>query len=390
MITLNKLQRLSSLQAARLGVIKLAASRVCTPAPLCAEEPVEADISRLLLIGAVGAAAVGTGSWLLRPRAEVLSDRIYPRDWRYVCEGQRFLLCAPKGTDKLRDWGRWGGYVLQLRKSPGASSNAMEKLDTTNSLDGQVGVQRMLSMAIPRLFLSIPEIVSVPGADVRALDAHLLAARPQNQRRQRLDVHEEPGRVAKVLLLRKENLLDAWAPSLSLELSPGCGVKEIDGMPSRHSMAFQLANGKAEQDWNLTLFSKNSAECAGAISKSVLDPSCNGCEVFGSGGRHIGHTNVSTRDELLQSLGLSLEEVAEAGAAILSSQDSVLDSLRRLQVFAAGNAERLAGQMLVELRKHRNESPDGPDVLLQTQHFQAALAALAKSPRRALRPSSTA
>ena len=275
-------------------------------------EAVEADLSRMLVLGAVSATALSTGAFFLRRKdGSVAEGRIYPQDWRYLCEGQHFLLCGPKEST---DWGHWGGYVLQLRKGPRGTSS-LQDLDVVQSLEWQVGIQRLLSkVAFQPLVLSLPEMVMVPGADVRALDAQLLSARPQELRKQRLDVQEVTGQVAKVRLLRKENLLDAWAPSLSLELLPGCGFQEVEGMPSRHSMAFQLAHGKADRDWNLALFSKEATICRDAVLSSISEPQ-RGCEVFAKG-RHVGQ---EAREELLQELGLSLEEFAEAAAAVLIS-----------------------------------------------------------------------
>ena len=342
-------------------------------------EAVEADLSRMLVLGAVSATALSTGAFFLRRKdGSVAEGRIYPQDWRYLCEGQHFLLCGPKestdcGPKESTDWGHWGGYVLQLRKGPRGTSS-LQDLDVVQSLEWQVGIQRLLSkVAFQPLVLSLPEMVMVPGADVRALDAQLLSARPQELRKQRLDVQEVTGQVAKVRLLRKENLLDAWAPSLSLELLPGCGFQEVEGMPSRHSMAFQLAHGKADRDWNLALFSKEATICRDAVLSSISEPQ-RGCEVFAKG-RHVGQ---EAREELLQELGLSLEEFAEAAAAVLISPDSVLEPLRKLQAFAAGNTERLAGQMLSELQKH------GGSEAVELRQPQQLQAALQKAPRRAL------
>ena len=336
-------------------------------------EAVEADLSWMLVLGAVSATALSTGAFFLRRKdGSVAEGRIYPQDWRYLCEGQHFLLCGPKEST---DWGHWGGYVLQLRKGPRGTSS-LQDLDVVQSLEWQVGIQRLLSkVAFQPLVLSLPEMVMVPGADVRALDAQLLSARPQELRKQRLDVQEVTGQVAKVRLLRKENLLDAWAPSLSLELLPGCGFQEVEGMPSRHSMAFQLAHGKADRDWNLALFSKEATICRDAVLSSISEPQ-RGCEVFAKG-RHVGQ---EAREELLQELGLSLEEFAEAAAAVLISPDSVLEPLRKLQAFAAGNTERLAGQMLSELQKH------GGSEAVELRQPQQLQAALQKAPPPGPRP----
>ena len=344
--------RFATLRAARLGHAPAVACcsrwRGLGFGASAASEPAEADISRLLVLGTVGAGAVSAAAWLLRRHGEgPISDRVYPRDWRYLCEGQHFLLCAPKAANKPSDW---DGSVLQLRKSPGSAMGFPEKRDSVTSLEWQAGFQRMLSkLCFPPHFLSIPEAVVVPVADIRALDAHLLSARPPDLRKQRLDVQAATGYAPKVQLLRKENLLDAWAPSLSLELSPGCGVKELRDMPSRHSMAHQLVHGKPEPDWNLGLFSKNARECANAVSSSVAES--RGCEIFASDGELIAHRDATAREELLQRLGLSQEELVEAAAAVLSSSESALEYLKKLQVFASGNAERLAGEILVELQK---------------------------------------
>ncbi|CAE7343122.1 unnamed protein product [Symbiodinium sp. KB8] len=366
MAVLQKLRRLP-LQV-RFGFNR--AARLVSTQGLETLEAVEADLSRLLVLGAVSATALSTGAFFLRKDGSVAEGRIYPQDWRYLCEGQHFLLCGPKEST---DWSHWGGYVLQLRKGPRGTST-LQEMDIMRSLEWQVGIQRLLSkVAFQPLVLSVPEMVLVPGADVRALDAQLLSARPQELRKQRLDVQEVTGQIAKVRLLRKENLLDAWAPSLSLELLPGCGLQEVEGMPSRHSMAFEVAHGKADRDWNLALFSKEATICRDAVLRSISEPS-RGCEIFAKG-RHVGQ---DAREELLQELGLSLEEFAEAAAAVLSGPDSVLEPLRKLQAFAAGNTERLAGQILSELQKHGSEAAAE---LLQPQQLQAALQ---KAPRPAL------
>lgn len=363
MAVLQKLRRLP-LQV-RFGFNR--AARLVSTQGLETLEAVEADLSRLLVLGAVSATALSTGAFFLRKDGSVAEGRIYPQDWRYLCEGQHFLLCGPKEST---DWSHWGGYVLQLRKGPRGTST-LQEMDIMRSLEWQVGIQRLLSkVAFQPLVLSVPEMVLVPGADVRALDAQLLSARPQELRKQRLDVQEVTGQIAKVRLLRKENLLDAWAPSLSLELLPGCGLQEVEGMPSRHSMAFEVAHGKADRDWNLALFSKEATICRDAVLRSISEPS-RGCEIFAKG-RHVGQ---DAREELLQELGLSLEEFAEAAAAVLSGPDSVLEPLRKLQAFAAGNTERLAGQILSELQKHGSEAAAE---LLQPQQLQAALQ---KAPR---------
>ena len=258
----------------------------------------EADIMPVLLVSV----ALGGTFLLARRRTDMTTaSRISPRDMQYLCEGSSNLLCKAKSD----------GYVLQFKKD-------VCKDRTSQMID--LERHRLMQQFLARWFagsnVSVPEILSVPASDVRAVDAHILASRSKAVRKERLDV----GSDIRVMLLRREDLLSPAC--VSLEVTPGCGLQELQGIPSRHCMMYSeslLNPTQMQNDPNLQVFSADMAERSAGLAASLREKSDQHClrtEMFGADGACFGLAGSARGDveKFLQQVGLSVEEISKLGA----------------------------------------------------------------------------
>lgn len=337
---------------------------VCCPVPLptCTRTPAaDADCTVPVLL-ATGLAA-GLGGFLLLGRGsseeQVVPARIQdPERLRYLCEGRENLLCAGPADGGSRRRQDWQGQLLQLQKSGKQASGHIRWL---------AFVQRTLAAhCFDAAFVSVPQVVSLPAPDVRALDAHILTSRPAKQRHHTLNIQESPEHPGQVLGLRLENLFEASGlASMSVQLRPGCGWQELDGLPSRMSMASQLATGRTcgTLDFALELASGDVSRMASVI-KAGIDhmESGSGPQVQMFAGQEPLQNKEGGISSALNKVGLppSLDKLADLVSSVLStapaSEHQVLQDLRRLQVFALGQNEKLAARLLSELRERAGEA----------------------------------
>eukprot|EP00931_Biecheleriopsis_adriatica_P091458 TRINITY_DN65343_c0_g1_i1.p1 TRINITY_DN65343_c0_g1~~TRINITY_DN65343_c0_g1_i1.p1 ORF type:complete len:498 (-),score=126.31 TRINITY_DN65343_c0_g1_i1:28-1494(-) len=343
-----------------MAALRVALSRRFRPALLSKKgRGAEADCCVPAVLA--GATLTGVGvAWLwLRDGSRelpVVQARIREaNELRYLCEGQSHLLCAgvnSTGSGRALQRGAWSCHLLQLQKVGPHDGQAA-------SFQQQALLQRMLaSHCFDARFVSVPQVVALPIKDVRAVDAHILASRPAKQRQQRLSIDDSPEHPGKVLALRMENLFECLGPSLTLELHPGCGIQEVEGLPSRHAMEQQLA-GDGAGDLPLEVFSGDTKRCTAALVAALGGNSALQTKVFSSGGEAV---LTESLHEALAAVGFpsSPEQLAAAAAAVLSfvpaSQHALLKDLLGLQAFAAGNCEKLAPQLLSELRSYGGEA----------------------------------
>ncbi|CAK9019903.1 unnamed protein product [Durusdinium trenchii] len=297
----------------------------------------EADIMPVLLVSV----ALGGTFLLARRRTDMTTaSRISPRDMQYLCEGSSNLLCKAKSD----------GYVLQFKKD-------VCKDRTSQMID--LERHRLMQQFLARWFagsnVSVPEILSVPASDVRAVDAHILASRSKAVRKERLDV----GSDIRVMLLRREDLLSPAC--VSLEVTPGCGLQELQGIPSRHCMMYSeslLNPTQMQNDPNLQVFSADMAERSAGLAASLREKSDQHClrtEMFGADGACFGLAGSARGDveKFLQQVGLSVEEISKLGAQAIRP---VLAPLQKLQAFAAGNAEKYAAEVFAALHNQGGQA----------------------------------
>ncbi|CAE8590605.1 unnamed protein product [Polarella glacialis] len=364
--------------------------------PRKALQALEADAVAPLLLAA-GAVAIGAATWLVAGSGGfgIVHERVaQPEEVCYLCEGRNNLLCAgvlPCGPS-LR-WGRrsWEGHLLQLQKASECGKEA-QATTTCATMRKRAALQRKLAAhCFDPCYIDVPEVVALPVADVRAIDAYILASRPAKQRGQRLSIEESQEFPGRVLALRMQNLWEApvklegraLQKLVSVEIQPGCGWQEIQGCPSRHSMSQQLASSaKAPADHPLALFSGDaSLATATVLSCLGAKPSLPEFRIFLDGeplhssslgfGTESSETSSSMGGALLAGLGFGKESsetsnslegtmlavpqhLAEAVGASLAARSAsghgVMQDLRRLQYFAVGDSEKLAVRLLSELR----------------------------------------
>lgn len=337
-------------------------------------------------------------AWLLVSEPQdILETNVNAEDLVYLCEGEGSILCAYKG--KARGW---RGCLLQLPKDSPAGATAAEIALL------RAKVQRALvSHAFETRFIEQSQLVALPIATVRAIDAHVLSARPQEQRMVKLALQEHAEHHGQVLALRMGNLMEVppslgsdASPMVTVELPLGCGLKEVADLPSRHAMAWHLAQeGKPSGTPRCepaSFFTGSKDQLREALQASILPPShCGSCRVFvdgqpvhpatlpGSEGWSAAKRTVSSGDALAGRLaGCSpscTEELVAALAAVLAESQAghgFLVDLQRLQCYAAGECEKLAPRLLEDLRAHGG--PEAVAELGQPEHIAAAIAAASR------------
>ncbi|CAE8664258.1 unnamed protein product [Polarella glacialis] len=154
---------------------------------------------------------------------------------------------------------------------------------------------------------------------------------------------------------------------VSVEIQPGCGLQEIQGFPSRHSMSQQLASSAKAPDHPLALFSGDaSLATATVLSCLGAKPSSAEFRIFLDGeplhpsslglGKESSETSNSLEGTLLSVPQHLAEAVGASLATKSASRHSVMQDLQRLQSFAVGDSEKLAVRLLSELRTHGDEA----------------------------------
>lgn len=338
-----------------------------------------ASAADALTVALTGAGLLVAGaSWLLLLGApkEVLKTNVNAEDLTYLCEGEHSVLCAYTGNAN-----EWRGRLLQLPKD-GAAGAAAAKAAVLRAK-----VQRALSShCFETRFIDEPQVVVLPSATVRAIEAHILSARPQEQRQARLGLQEHADYPGNVLALRLTNLMEAppprakgtgTSPLVVVELPLGCGLREVADLPSRHALAWHLAQ---EQPVGVPRFEPTelfmgSAEQLREALRATLEPPAHGgsCRVFvdgqpvhptalpGAEGRSAAG-GAPSGGALAGGLpGCSPSTATELGAALSAvlgaSQrgHGFLIDLQRLQCYAAGECEKMAVRLLEDLQAHGGE-----------------------------------
>jgi len=320
--------------------------------------------------------AAGVSWLLLGGRKDIVKTQLNAEELVYLCEGQHSIICSYTG--KSRDW---RGRLLLLPKDDASRGTVSE------SLLLRTKVQKCLAgFCFETRYIDQPQAVVLPSANVRAIDAHLMSARPQQQRQVRLNLQEYAEHPGHCLALRLTNLMEAppsqsqgagASPMVTVELPLGCGMKEVDGLPSRHALSLLLAEptpAKADAAVYdpVVFFSGSRAQVADALQGTVAVPSRGYClrifvdgrPVFpamlpGAEGATALRKAASGSDALASKLegcapSSSEELIAALTALIMDSQrgHGFLVDLQRLQCYAAGECEKMASLLLQELQEH--------------------------------------
>lgn len=306
-----------------------------------------ADPVSVLIVAGSAAAALGVLGWfVLGGRRPVIKARVEPEELRYLCEGAHSVLCAYIGGKP-----EWQGQLLQLwKEQPSLDADSVGS-DFLRRADIQYALASHLCWGE----IEQPQVVAIPVDTVRRIDAQVLSARPHRERQQRLSLDVAPAHTGRVLALRQRNLFEA-APcglpvqpaALVVELRLGCGLREMEGLPSRHAMAAQVRSGSPwpaadAATWEpLALFSRSRPQLVAACRDRLTRNSAesDGARLFLDGRPVQGLAGSPFRTQ---------EELGAAMGAVLAKRRGLLTSVLRLQCFAAGECERLAERMLQDL-----------------------------------------
>lgn len=366
-------------------------------------------------VAAIGAYALHVSGNVDAP-LEVKS-RLKAEDFAYVCEGEESVLCRYVGRNR-----EWRGCLLQLVKEPpegGSQEAAISALRLRAEFPRKLALHCFEPHVVDR-----PQLVSVAVEDARELDAQVFAARPAGRRSRRL-LSDSPREAdsGRIVALRFRNVFEGppavmsgvfsslfgekpmqllTAPLLTVDIRPGCGLQEIEGLPSRDALRACAASGQAGDLKQIcaadpvALFSSD-AEKAAAVLRARLQGRLpdDDTQVFldckpvyptilPEAGGDVAPTGASSADSVLKHsnqqgcLPSSEDELVRALASVLTASGpvtpgrDVLSDLRLLQCYAAGEeVEKMAEPLLQDLEKR--SGPEGITPLGSSESIQAAV-----------------
>lgn len=342
------------------------------------------DLPRVAIAaGSVPAEVPELGAVAAAVEAAVPEDAdLNAESFEYIMEGNVNILCNYTGALQ-----NWQGCALRCRKGDNSTYRVDHRF-------GKCVAEKMLGSQ----FVDTGDLVALTAESVKTIDEFIFQCRAVKRQAKRLDtkVRDPCGRI---LALRVRNLMATPVAGLkvaTVELKPKCGLKERQGLPSRFQMLQyeKLASGSVARisAYNpVQLLSKQPVLVHEALTNLMCEPQ-NNLRVF-VGGRLVfseetleknaGNVAISRAalDAALSQIGLpDSAGVLATLAAILGAPEMPMpDRLKRIQCWAAGDAEKLASRLYAVLQDHIGKD-EAQDALTRVEHFEAALEGLADCP----------